>query len=294
MKAIRISYFLLLTFLCLHIPLSAQENVEVCETDFSPFSKTRLDLAYYDGEFIATKREYVELGLWTPWILTDWWFPFTDFRGYGFGNGKWGASAGIGIRTWGPFSWIFGANLYYDFFEGQCSKGFHRLGVGVEWLGSCWDIRANGYLPIGKQIHHHHTYVVNNDVGEISATCVENEFSFAEGLDAELGAPLISFYDFMLYGALGPYYYRSYFKDADYWGGQARLELSWRSCLTLQFRSSYDSKNKSRTQGKIMISIPFDFFQNFFHFDYYQNLIFQPVQRNGLIFTNHRYRCKIN
>jgi hypothetical protein len=58
--------------------------------------------------------------------------------------------------------------------------------------------------------------------------------------DAEIGLPLLSYCDFSLYGAAGPYYYTLSHQE-NFWGGHGRLELNWKSILSLQIQISYDN-----------------------------------------------------
>ena len=64
---------------------------------------------------------------------------------------------GIGARTvWGCR--IYGANVYYDYrnthktnaYRNSHQLHYNQVGGGLETLGERWDVRVNGYFPLGK------------------------------------------------------------------------------------------------------------------------------------------------
>jgi hypothetical protein len=252
----------------------------------SMFPNARIEVGYAIGKWIGIRRNYAELGVFLPVAFSPNWVSFADARGYRFNHSRWGASAGIGVRIAPTNQRIYGGNIYYDYLESHSHKGFHRLGAGLEWLGDCWDLRLNGYFRLGAGVHDTKPHVFDNYIGNYIVICQAKEYSISEGFDAEVGIPLLSRCDLQFYAALGPYYYRGSHSHSDnFWGGHARLELSWKSFISIQVRTSYDRRNHSRTQGRLWISIPFDFFKCS-DFSDFCNLLTQPVQRNGIIFTD--------
>ncbi|MEQ9358741.1 right-handed parallel beta-helix repeat-containing protein [Coleofasciculus chthonoplastes] len=62
---------------------------------------------------------------------------------------NWGGNILLGHRFYTPeANRIFGGYLAYDN-RHTGNTTFHQLGIGLETLGSIWDVRVNGYLPIG-------------------------------------------------------------------------------------------------------------------------------------------------
>ena len=173
-------------------------------------------------------------------------------------------------------------NVYYDYRRGDDKHNFHQLGLGAEWLNGCWDLRINSYLPWNKS--QTSAYCVFDDLGD-GFFAKRHKFEYAySGFDAEIGMPLWNCCDFSLYGAAGPYYYgRSHVHH--FFGGTARLELDWRSILSLQVRVSYDKVYSTCVQGTIQVSLPLDFFNCDSCCDSCgcQCLFCEPVQRNGII-----------
>ncbi len=250
------------------------------------FSNARAEIGYATGRFIGIDRDYAEFGLFMPVPFFGTWLPFADARGYFFTDRTCGFSVGTGIRSLDFYDRIIGANVYFDFLQGKFGGSFRRLGLGVEWLGPCWDLRVNGYFPMSSHSRSKGEVVFNDYIGDFISICREEESATCEGFDAEIGVPLACWDKLNIYAGVGPYYYRTFFEH-DYWGAQGRVEVNWSSYVSFQFRTSYDNVNRTQTQGKILVSIPFDFLvpKSNCH-DCYQTIFAQPVKRNGIIFTD--------
>ena len=257
------------------------------------WSDAHLELGYSAGKFISIDKDYAEIGLFNPIDLSCCWVPFIDARGYHFNDGKWAASAGGGIRTSLSNCSVLGINTFYDYRRAHIERDFHQIGVGLEWLNNCWDFRINGYLPISKKTQT--KTCVFNELGDgFFAKRQKREFAYS-GFTSEIGVPLINNCDFNFYAALGPYYFfRSH--QNHFWGGYGRLELNWKSILSLQVRASYDRKHHTRVQGIIQFYIPFDFFCCSSCDDCCncRDLLLQPVRRNGIILTDNCCNWKWN
>ncbi|OAI50215.1 hypothetical protein AYO37_01325, partial [Opitutia bacterium SCGC AG-212-L18] len=261
------------------------ESQECCAR--SPFIDARIEIGYSWGQFIGIKEDYAELGLFLPAVFCDQWAIFVDGRGYRFENDQWGASAGVGVRRFICDGNILGVNFYYDYLEGENRGFFDRFGVGFEWLGPCFDLRVNGYYPVGG----HESIVSNTFTCTYPGTAFvytrsRVDFSISKGFDAEIGMPLFCKCHFRLYGAVGPYYYDRKNHEG-FWGGYARLDLSIWDYFWVRVRSSYDEVYHSRTQVTLLLSLPLDFLCNWRCCrDYCRDLLTQPVRRNGIIFTD--------
>ncbi|TCK28666.1 parallel beta helix pectate lyase-like protein [Ancylobacter aquaticus] len=58
-------------------------------------------------------------------------------------------SVGLGYRFRHENGWVYGFNGYFDYLNSQYDNGFTQFGLGVEALSQDWELRANGYLPVG-------------------------------------------------------------------------------------------------------------------------------------------------
>ncbi len=282
------SFFVSLAFTTILFVNLAAEEQEI--TDFSVrgavLRNTRFEIGYSAGKFIEIDQSYPEIGLFVPVFVAKTRMAFADARAYRLDNGRLAVNGGLGFRTWGRPGWVWGANIYYDHRESIFLRPFQRIGVGLEWLTSCWDIRVNGYFSICST-QFRRVEKVFRFVGGFISKCSHTQFSPNGGFDAEIGVPLGCWCDFSLYGAIGPYYYRQRFKN-NFWGGQARLQLGWKSYLFFQVRTSYDHINHSHTQGTIFLCFPFDVLCCCCIDDPCQKLLAQPVRRQGIIMTE---RC---
>lgn len=266
---------------------SASSEDGCCSPRSSCLDDIRFEVGYATGKFIGIDKDYLELGVFAPFQATCDSYVFTDLRAYRFDESEWATSMGLGFRK-GFCDMVLGGNVYWDYREGHCNTDFNRIGIGVEYLSDCFDVRINGYIPVSAQTGWCRKHYYNDYEGGYSATCRRKEFCVAAGFDAEIGTPFFCWCDLSLYGAVGPYYFDKK-NEENYWGGMARLELNWKSLLSLEVRTSYDRHNHSHTQGRFLVSIPLDFF-NFCNCDdrcCWDRLFTQPVERNGIIFLDH-------
>lgn len=239
-----------------------------------------LSLSYNTGKFIAIDKDYAEVDMFVPFSIDTCKSSFVDASVYRFNNDKWAFSLGTGLRTPSQMG-VWGANVYYDYLRGERRNDFHRLGAGVEWLNGCWDVRVNGYLPVGGRTKRAYTCHFDQLGDGYRASQRKLEYAYT-GIDAEVGVPFHPGDDFTLYGAAGPYYY-SRTHHHHLFGGFGRLELDWKSLLSLQVRASYDNHYKTQIQGLIQISLPLDFF--YIHCSCDESL-FARVKRLGIILTD--------
>jgi hypothetical protein len=244
----------------------------------------RLEAGYVFGQFIGQRRSYGQLGLLLAPAPRGSWFPLIDLHGYRLEHHQWAASAGLGARFLAPCR-VWGINGYYDWRQGHFSH-FHQLGLGFETLGTDWDLRLNGYFPLGQHIHRGPTHHYHDFIGPFHATCQELEWAY-QGLDAEVGAPFGCSCNgsTWFYTAIGPYYYWQR-QVNHFFGGQARLEFHWSQYLALEVLGSYDHIYHGHIQGRILFSIPFDIlFCN--PCTHCRTPCKEPIRRNAPLFLDH-------
>jgi Inverse autotransporter, beta-domain len=255
-----------------------------CEYEFCVNPSPRLEAGYSFGQFIGINHNYAEIGLFVPIRIKNSLLPFVDHRLYKFDNNKWGMSGGLGIRKIFRNKCVLGSNIFYDYLEGRFNKSFNRLGLGLEWLGRSLDLRFNTYISLGNRTNFSKTVTYDDYVGDYHATCFEKQYSIGQGFDAEISRHFICCNQFTLCGGVGPYYYTSK-KERNYFGGQLRIEANYNSLISIQIRSSYDSVNNSKTQGRIELTLPFEILCGKLKC-LCNRAVLQPVKRNGIIFTD--------
>jgi len=205
----------------------------------STFAPMRAALRYTTPEGIGYHFGYTSL---TGFFAPDRFFrenllPFLDVRGHLFDNGKWAANAGVGVRYLQNKN-VFGANLYYDF-RNSSGLNYNQVAVGVESLGRVWDLRLNGYLPVGDKDH----------------TSGSHTKAALKALNAEAGIHVDHFQDAPLYFSAGPYYLNG--KGKSSFGGEVRASIDlFDRYLRFEGNSSYDTIFKWVGQAQISLQIP--------------------------------------
>lgn len=273
-----------------------QQNDACCEEQCDPCCNTccgtlvnsllysRVHAGYSTGDFIGIEDDYAEIGIFAPLYLCDDTNFFLDATGYRFNNSHLASSIGLGFRKRLCNCDVLGVNVYWDALDAKCDKNFNRVGVGLEWLGRCWEARANGYFNVGKKFTHCHCRVFDDYIGPYFATCNSTQYAIENGFDAEFGIPYcIPCSNLKLFAGVGPYYYTAK-NEKNFWGGMARFEIDWNQIITLRVRTSYDNVYKSQTQGQIFVTLPFEVFCNGFC-GLCDDALLRPVYRNGIIFT---------
>ncbi|MCX6991096.1 MAG: inverse autotransporter beta domain-containing protein [Chlamydiae bacterium] len=179
--------------------------------------------------------------------------PFLDLRGHVFDSGKMAANAGLGFR--GIFGCrTYGLNTYYDYRNTKRGH-YNQIGAGLETLGTLWDIRVNGYLPVGKKISAPYDAEFAAFAG--NSMLVSQKYQFAmKGADAEMGFHFGKSRLFDFYAAAGPYYYMGEI-GGNTWGGKGRIAGMFKEYVTFEVSDSYDRMFRNNFQCQLTLSIPF-------------------------------------
>ena len=132
---------------------------------------------------------------------------------------------------------------------------YHQVGFGLETLGTRWDVRVNGYFPVGRKITHpyHTKFAAFSGHSTIRSQKYQ---SAMKGADAEFGFHFGKSESFDFYAAAGPYYFIGKKAPAT-WGGKARIAGSFKDILTLEISDSYDRTFHNKFQGQISLSFSF-------------------------------------
>jgi hypothetical protein len=206
---------------------------------------------HIEGKGIGYNQGYSTLeGFVAPDQETWPVLPFLDVRGHVFDNGKWAANAGLGVRARAGCR-VYGGSVYYDYRHSK--KRYSQIGVGFETLGTVWDFRINGYIPVGNQVSRPYKTRFSHFAGHSMILSRKYEFSMP-GLDAEGGVHW-GFCNFDFFAGAGPYYFHGRFGPSAY-GGKARIYGWWKEYVGLQVSYSYDNVFKSIVQGEVSLSVP--------------------------------------
>lgn len=262
-----------------------------CSLQVSALAPFNAYVSHTEGRGIGYNQGYTSFGLFiTPQTQNQWQY-FLDGRYHVFNDGEPAANAGAGLRYLDyQRQKVYGANLYYDYRRVHHEK-FQQIGLGFEILGKCYDIRVNGYIPVGRNhVDFGHTLFIYP--GNSFALCKKREKVMA-GFDAEVGMPLLNRCNpcniFQAYGAAGLYYFtpRIYSRCGhDTWGVKARVQAKMWNFIELEGRTTYDREFGWRGEGVIGITFPLG--ERCYDpcnacCDYLRVIANQPVQRQEII-----------
>lgn len=179
--------------------------------------------------------------------------PFVDLRGHVFNDGRFAANAGAGLRTLWDCR-VYGMNVYYDYRQGH-HKGYNQIALGLETLGNLWDLRINGYLPVGGKLSH--PYHVEFDGFQGNSIYVKQKFEYSmKGIDSEIGFHIGKVSDIEFQIATGPYYFKGPIKSGAI-GGKIRALVQYKNMVALEIIDSYDSVFHNNFQGQVTFTFPF-------------------------------------
>lgn len=154
---------------------------------------------------------------------------------------------------------IIGINAYYDTRNSDLANHFQQIGLGAELLTRHFDLRINGYFPIGDNDYFlGKVYNVFKD-NHVAATYFYE--SAAGGFDSEIGfnLPIPEWAgELRLFG--GYYYFSSDILEETYSGFKGRAEYRPLSILSLNYSVYQDDDfTGSNWRAGADIKIPFDF-----------------------------------
>jgi hypothetical protein len=246
----------------------------------------RISLTGLGGESYGCEKRWATLEFFTaPSICNEEIIPFIDLKGHFLDSSKWAANAGVGVR------WVTccnrrvtGFNVYYDYRQG-CRGEYNQVGMGFESLGLNFDIRINGYMPIGKTIFTN-TRMFNDYIGPFVITCKRKEYAMP-GADLEIGRYVDPCSSYMLYTALGGYYYyKNHFSH--FLGVVGRIKIQYNEYLSLEVKASYDKACHGKLQGALQLTIPFEVFGCAYRMpeSVCRGLFLQPVHRKDVLVTD--------
>lgn len=270
---------LLLTFFCFQV-LEA--------TSIKPY------VNYTAGQGVDFNRGYTTAGCFVKLNGQNKYsvfLPYLDLRGHLVNNGRKGVNVGLGARSLDLFSdKIIGGNLYYDYTHVR-GQPFHQLGVGLEFLGPCWDLRTNAYFPLTQS--HRKTTLYSYVRGEwYKDIRIRKALT---GFDVELGWTIKEYNSFApwgLYLAGGPYYYCATSGDKCWTVGvDLRVNMQLFACLSVEGGLSVDRLFDNRYYGKILFSVPL---RCFWSCEENWRKITELPRRNDFIVIKKRYGSKKN
>jgi hypothetical protein len=121
-----------------------------------------------------------------PLVQSDRTLLFANARGRFDDSDSIEGNFGLGLRRMLDGGWNLGGYAYFDRLRSEQHNVFHQTTLGLEALGRDWDVRVNGYVPVGERIKN----VDSLSTAELSGTTVVfrgGEERGLAGFDAEVG-----------------------------------------------------------------------------------------------------------
>jgi len=273
------------------------KSIGFCGTDNFWYDPSRLYVGHTEGNWLDNSDGYTSLNLFStlPIFETSPFMTFVDVRGHFFNDGRKSANVGLGLRyQLQNSSHIFGVNTFYDYREASWDHNFHQIGIGFEYLGPRFDMRLNGYVPIGNSVANSKTSVYHYKGGYVATTKAER-VSYG-GADFEIGTWLKrnnSSSQFDLYGAIGAYYYAARTHQLNDYGSLARLEAQFLEYFAFEIQGGFDAINNGAAQGTLSVAIPLDLLFNnpTYNNPYLDRNIYQSVNRQEIIALSKKQCC---
>lgn len=219
---------------------------------------------------LGSKRRLGELGMFVPLLQNDTTLGFADLRGRGDDKGSREGNLGLGVRRMLDSGWNLGAYGYFDRRRSENDNYFSQAAFGVEALSRDWDVRINGYVPLGDRIKE----VESLNTATLTGTTVTfygGEEHALAGFDGEIGWRVPVFdedSDSQLRLYLGGYRFISS-GVPDVQGPRARLDLTiaeipglWAgSRLSVGAEVQHDSPRGTQAFASLRLRIPLDLFK---------------------------------
>lgn len=181
---------------------------------------------------------FTTLGGWVPFSEygadTLW---YTDLRVFVTNDGDVGQNASLGVRHYNDrLDRFFGGAIFFDHDHGASNKSFRQFGFSLETMGNIFDLRGNGYFPIGSNINElGNARIDANPFFEADRIYFPGVAAFQQALtggDAEIGMPILP-NEQWLRGYVGGYAY-STSETKDPAGFRGRLEAQLSDDLSFQ------------------------------------------------------------
>lgn len=240
-----------------YLPTYAHSTPRASSSYGSWLAPKRLTFIYADGteRGLCFPTQYVSgQALFAPDYCLCQVMPMLDLRGYYLNRDLFAIDVGIGgrfIPDGCSFCEILGLNAYYDYRQGFLGN-YSLVGVGMEILNNCWELRLNATFPVGKR-EHVNTFFFDDYIGDFFFIRQRKEFVL-NNVNAELGYYIYKKCDWFVYLGGGPYmWYHPCFHAR---GGRIRIRPQYRDYLALDLSVSYDEFYKTVYQAQLILSLP--------------------------------------
>lgn len=255
-------------------------------------------LRHVAGDGVANPDSFSTLGWFKPLFVFgssegDEGLWFLDTRLVVQNDGDVGGNFGLGYRQYNmTTNRIWGISVWDDA-DSTHRNFFHQVGVGLESLGESFDVRANGYLPVGKEEKSFGHTPLLGTYRYGGRNILLDRFRHVEtamrGFDVEVGTQVPGWkaHEYDLRGFVGYYRYDSD-TGPEIDGISGRLQANLSPDLLVQLMATHDN----HFDTNIMLGISWSFTAGFSESRgaaaSVRERIGQPVQRNSNVVVTAR------
>lgn len=234
----------------------------------SAFSYTSVDAVfaprYYvdarGGNLYGYDDGYTSIGAFVPQMSIDRNSVFfADFRAFATNQGRAGTSVGFGFREYmEDLDRLFGAAVSIDYDDGH-SESFQQVVLSLESLGRYFDMRANGYLPVGPDTKLFGRRVLTNTATPFQNSILIDTVHYIEsaygGFDIEVGGPMPLLGRYGVNGYVG-FYFFSNSTGGDFTGVSGRINAQINEDLSIGVQMTDDHEFGTNAQIQVAVTLP--------------------------------------
>lgn len=211
------------------------------------------------GVLYGYQEAFTNIGAFLPYFIDDDAIVFVDGRGMVTYDGRGGANVGVGWRYYmADIDRVIGLSAWYDFDAGHI-RSYNQIGLSLESLGRYFDLRMNGYIPVGQDQNLISSQLTGESrfVGSQLLLTRANELETAyTGFDTEIGGPMPILGRYGLGGYVGFYFYTSSSNHADFTGVSGRLTWQVNEDATIGVQMTDDHAFGTNAQIQVAMTLP--------------------------------------
>lgn len=266
-------------------PVGLYEATPV-DTIFNP----RITVDNRSNQLYGYDSGYSTINAFLPYFTDENAMLFTSGGGLVSYNGRGGANVGAGWRYYmQDIDRVVGLSAWYDFDAGH-ARSYNQIGLSFESLGRYFDLRLNGYIPIGQDQNVLSTTLagpVRFAQNQIRVNQLADTETALTGFDSEIGGPMPLLGRYGLSGYAGFYYFTSHSNSMDLTGVSGRLAWQVNEDTTLGFQVTDDHVFGTNTQIQVALTLPDGGSSRWLRQSRVRDRMMQNVFRRGRVTVAH-------
>ncbi len=225
------------------------------DTIFNP----RITVDNRSNKLYGYDSGYSTINAFAPYFIEEDAILFGSAGGMVSYNGRGGANVGAGWRYYmQDIDRIVGLSAWYDFDAGHAEE-YNQIGLSFESLGRYFDLRLNGYIPIGQDTNVLSTTLAGParfQANQIRLNSLADTETAMTGFDSEIGGPMPLLGKYGLSGYAGFYYFTSHSNSTDLTGISGRLAWQVNEDTNVGFQVTDDHVFGTNTTVQVAWTLP--------------------------------------